>query len=88
MVFRPTADEEAVGAVLQRVKDFVAEKGGTFLHEERWGMRRLAYPIAKFREGNYVLTRFQLDGSHTKELDDAIKLQEEVIRHLLVKVEE
>jgi len=87
LVVSPQADSDGATAVLQRVKRFVAEHGGAVTEEEQWGLRRLAYPIKKFREGNYFLTRFRLEPNDAKELEEAIKLSEQVIRHLLLKVE-
>ena len=88
MVVSPQADAEGVTAVVDRVKRFIDQRGGTVTEEEQWGLRRLAYPIQRFREGNYVLTRFKLDPSATWELESTIRLSEHVIRHLLVKLGE
>lgn len=84
LVIRPSADDEAVNATVERTKQFVAERGGSVTHEERWGLRRLAYPIHNFHEGTYVLTRLQMDGDRARELDSMLKFQEDIIRHLLV----
>jgi small subunit ribosomal protein S6 len=46
----------------------------------------LAYPIKHFLEGNYVLTRFKISPARCKELETNLKISEEIIRHLLIKV--
>jgi small subunit ribosomal protein S6 len=52
-----------------------------------WGRRRLAYPIARYRDGVYVLSRLQLRPETTVEIERALKLTESVIRHLLVRAD-
>jgi len=53
---------------------------------ERWGKRRLAYPIEHFMEGNYVLARFKLKPALSKELEANLRISEELLRHLLIKL--
>jgi small subunit ribosomal protein S6 len=55
---------------------------------EPWGRRKLAYPVRKVREGQYVLLRTQLQQQAIGELERNLKLNENVIRHLLVRVGE
>ncbi len=50
-------------------------------------MRRLAYPIKDFTEGSYFLTEFTTDPQQTRPLEDAIGLSEDILRHLLIRVE-
>ena len=87
MILSPVLDEtEATGAV-DRVRQFITNRGGELTAEESWGMRRMAYPIQRFTEGNYVLTRFTMDGDHTHDLSSSLNIAEDVLRHLLVTVE-
>ncbi len=85
MVFivRPDLEDAQVRATVERVASRITERGGTVLSTEPWGKRRLAYPIAKHREGIYVLTRFELDGERVQDLKNAVGLVEEVIRFLV-----
>jgi len=86
VIVRPEADEENFEAAVESVGQFVAGKGGTVSEVERWGKRRLAYPIKQYGEGNYVLTRFQMKPEHNKELEANLRISEDVIRHLLIKL--
>ena len=52
-----------------------------------WGKKKLAYPIGQFVEGSYVLAHFNLKPASTKELEANLQISEEVLRHLLVKIE-
>ena len=82
------ADESVTDTVDQLVRRPVETRGGAYLEANVWGRRKLAYPIKRQTEGNYVLTRFQLEPQHTKELERGLLISEEVLRHLLVKLDE
>ena len=87
MVLSPEVDEDGAAQTVEQVKQFVTQGGGSVTQEEHLGKRKLAYQINRFDEGNYFLTRMQMDASMVKGLDDTIKITEEVIRHILVKVD-
>ena len=87
MVLTPTASEDAVNGVLERVTRYVNDKGGSVESQEPWGRRRLAYPINRFLEGQYILTHMQLPPAATAELESQLRINEQVLRHLLVKRE-
>ena len=83
MVLIPEANDEEVAAAVERVTNFVTERGGSVLEQETWGLRRLAYPIRRFQEGNYLLTRFALDPKDVLEFDRSLNASEDVLRHLM-----
>ncbi len=85
LVLRPEANEEDINATISRVDNFITSRGGTIGEHENWGVRKLAYPIRKFIEGHYILTRFSLDPRDVIELDRNLKTSEDVLRHLVVK---
>ena len=86
LIISPEVVEEEFDATIDNVSQFITERGGTISDVERWGKRRLAYPIGHFMEGSYVLTRFRLKPALSKELQANLQISEEVIRHLLVKI--
>ena len=86
-IIRPEADEENYEATVESVSRFITGKGGVVSEVERWGKRRLAYPIKQFGEGTYILTRFQMQPEYNKELETNLRISEDVIRHLLVKLD-
>ena len=55
-------------------------------HHETWGLRRLAYPIQKFQEGSYLLSRFTANPETAQQVDRTLNADQGVIRHLVVKV--
>ncbi len=83
MVLSPEVGDEEVTATVERVTGFVAERGGSVVDQEHWGLRRLAYPIRNFQEGNYILTRFTLDSQDVRELDRTLTASQDLLRHLV-----
>jgi len=87
LIISPEVVEEKFDATIDNVSQFITGRGGIVANVERWGKRRLAYPIKHFMEGSYVLTRFSLKPALGKELEANLRISEEVLRHLLVKIE-
>jgi len=87
LVISPEVAEEEFEATIDNVNRFITERGGTISETERWGKRRLAYPIRRFVEGSYVLTRCQLKPAFGRELEANLRVSEEILRHLLVRLD-
>jgi small subunit ribosomal protein S6 len=89
MVVTPQLDEEGIAATLERVGRYVSERGGSVVQQRRWGnVRRLAYPIRDYKEGTYVLTHLELDAQEVGELEASIKVSEDILRHLMLRIDE
>ncbi len=86
-IIRPTVAEEGVTGVVEQVSQLVKTGNGEVTSVDVWGRRTLAYPIDKYREGTYVLCQIKLPPAAMVELERNLKLSEEIIRYLLVKVE-
>ncbi|MBE9482977.1 MAG: 30S ribosomal protein S6 [Chloroflexi bacterium] len=86
LIISPEVVEEKFDATIDSISQFITEKGGTISDVDRWGKRRLAYPIDHFMEGSYVLAHFRLKPALSKELEANLRISEEVLRHLLVKL--
>lgn len=86
-IVRPDLEPDAVQAVADRVRQRVAEQGGSVEFAEVWGKRRLVYPLRKFREGIYVLTRFTVESARVPELKRLTRIMDEVMRALIVVAE-
>jgi len=87
VVLDPNLDDAAIEALNTRIQNMITQRGGTIDNVESWGRKRLAYPIGRFRDGVYILSRFQLPPNAATEIERALKLTESVIRHLLVRAE-
>ena len=86
LILSPEATEEDITATLERVGSFITDRGGNVGEHGILGMRRLAYPILKFMEGNYVVTRFSLDRGSVSEFQRTLNASEDILRHLVIKV--
>ncbi len=86
LIISPEVLEEKFDTVIDSVSQFITGKGGIISDVEQWGKRRLAYPIKHFEEGSYVLSRFKLKPTLSKELEANLQISEEILRHLLVKL--
>lgn len=86
MVLSPEATEDEVTATVERVKGLISKSAGDVEEHEVLGVRPLAYPIKKFHEGTYVLTRFTLDSSQVMEFNRTLDASEDILRFLLTKV--
>ena len=88
VVLSPMLNQDQVSDTWGRIKNFINNRNGDITYEERWGTRRLAYPIRKgshqFLEGSYHLTRFNADTSFNNELNTFLRLDEQVLRSLVV----
>jgi small subunit ribosomal protein S6 len=87
-IVHPDVEDEGLEGVTEKVSQLITEGGGRVTNVDHWGRRRLAYPVQKQREGYYVLMQIQLDPKSISELERKLKLTEEVIRYLLVRVED
>ena len=85
-IISPEADEEGVSKIIDKVSQSINSRGGAVEEIEKWGRRRLAYPIRKFMEANYVLTRFKLMPQSVKELEAEISDSGDILRYLVIKV--
>jgi small subunit ribosomal protein S6 len=86
VIISPEVTDEDVPAALEKMSHFITDRGGTITEVNQWGRRKLAYPIQQFLEGNYVLTQFKIEPKMTAELEASLRLAEEFLRHLLVRL--
>ncbi len=88
LIIDPEIAEEDVPTAIDKVSQFISGRGGEVGNVNRWGRRKLAYPIQRHMEGNYVVTEFRLDPNQVAGLEASLGLAEEVIRHLVVRTDE
>ena len=86
-ILRPDIAEDEVTNHIEKYNKLLEELGGKILDSQMRGKRRLAYQIAKHREGIYVQLSHQGDGQHIFKIEKAMRLSEDVIRYLTVKQE-
>ena len=86
-IIKPTIESDDVTSVVEKVTGYVGAISGEVTSVDVWGRRNLAYPINNYREGTYVLLQTKMPPASLVELERDLKLSEDVIRYLLVKVE-
>ena len=82
-VLDPSLDEEAKAGLIEKVKE-VINAGGEAGEADVWGDRKLAYNIGKKSTGYYVVLPFKADAELPKELDRRLRINENVMRHIIV----
>ena len=87
-IISPEVDEEGVSKIVDKVTQSINSRGGVVEEIKNWGRRKLAYPIKKFLEANYLLARFKLMPKSVKELEGEISVFGDILRYLVVKVED
>lgn len=87
-IVSPDAGEEVVADLHQQIGAIAKRFGGNIEKTENWGRRRLAYDIGHHREGTYVLEVINGPGELVHELDRRLKNFDQVVRHLVVRVDE
>jgi small subunit ribosomal protein S6 len=83
-IIRPVEDE-TIDAVVAKFEKLLTDNGATIDKTDRWGKRKLAYPIDDLAEGYYVLVEFSAEPAAVKELDRVMKITDEVMRHMIIK---
>ena len=84
-IVRPDLDDEALQASIATVGKLIENLGGVTQKTDVWGRRRLAYEVRRLREGQYVLTDFQIDPARVPEMEATLKISDTVFRHLIVR---
>jgi small subunit ribosomal protein S6 len=81
LILPADADEALVSTAVERITKVISPSGGEVTGLDRWGRKRFAYELARQTEGYYVIVRFSAEPASQQELDRALKLADEVIRH-------
>ena len=87
-ILPPETTEQQATDLHEQVAGIVSRLNGTIEKTENWGRRKLAYEIGHFKEGVYVLELINGSGELMKEVDRRFKVIDEVVRHLIVRVDE
>ena len=87
-IVSPDATDEQIAGIHTQVEQTTQKLGGTLVKTDNWGRRKLAYEIQHHKEGTYVLEVLEGGGELMKELDRRLKVVDQVIRQLIVRVDE
>ncbi len=83
----PVLSEPQVKEAVKKFRDIITSNGGEMLHEENWGMKKLAYPIQKKSSGFYQLFEFKADPLFITKLETEFRRDEKIIRFMTVKLD-
>ncbi|MEO8077025.1 MAG: 30S ribosomal protein S6 [Acidobacteriota bacterium] len=87
-IVTPEASEQEIADLHTQIEQIIQRMGGTLDKTENWGRKRMAYDIGRHREGNYVVETISGSGELMKEIDRRLRVIDQVIRHLVVRVDE
>lgn len=87
-ILQPDLDDEALLAQNERIQQVITANGGEVISSELMGRRTLAYPIKRRTEGYYMLLKTSLSQTAMTELERTLRLAEDVLRHMLIRLEE
>ena len=87
-IVRPDATEEDIDAYVEQLSSTITAAGGTVEKVEKWGVRKLAYRVAKRSEGFYVLIVFNAGADVAKEVERRMRVTDMVMKFITVRVDE
>ncbi len=87
-IIKPDLEEEATAALVDKYTNLITEQGGTVANVDRWGKRRLAYEVNGFNDGYYVIVNFQSEPQASKEVERVLKISDDVIKHMVIKLDD
>ena len=87
-IVRPDMEETEIKAVAEEMKKVLTDGKATIVEEKSMGQRELAYEVKKFNTGYYFLYVVEASSEVIDEFDRVVRINEKVIRHLIVNVEE
>ncbi len=86
-IMTPVLSDEQMKEAVSKFQKLLKDKGAEIVHEDHWGLRKLAYPIQKKTSGFYHLIEFKSEGSLINDLEVAFKRDERIIRFLTVALD-
>jgi small subunit ribosomal protein S6 len=87
LIIRPEVEEEGQEEIIERLSQILTADGGQVANVEKWGRRRLAYPINKVNEGTYFFIQGQFSASVLSELERNVRLSESILRHMVLRTD-
>ena len=87
LVVNAKIEDEARAATVEKAKEYITRFGGTVTEVEDWGKKKLAYEIQKMKEAYYYFIHFESDATTPGEIEQRIRIMDNVIRYLCVRQE-
>jgi small subunit ribosomal protein S6 len=87
-VVRPDASDEEVDPLIEQLRNVITQAGGTLDKTEKWGVRKLAYRVLKYNEGQYIQLQFSAKPETVKEVERRLRVADLVLKFLTVRIDE
>jgi small subunit ribosomal protein S6 len=87
-IVRPDATDEEVDPLVEQLRNVITQAGGTLDKTEKWGVRKLAYRVLKYNEGQYILLQFSAKPETVKEVERRLRVSDLALKHLTVRIDE
>lgn len=84
-IINPALIDDARTEAMAKVENILTGAGAVNVKAEKWGERKLAYPIDKKQSGYYILTTFEIDGTKLADVEKKLNITESVMRYIIVK---
>ncbi len=86
IIINAALEDTQIENTIKKIEDFITNNGGKIIDIDKWGRKRLAYPIKKSKSGYYVIYRFTAPADMIKKLERIYKLDETIYRFLTIKL--
>jgi small subunit ribosomal protein S6 len=87
LILTPVLSDDQMKEAVKKYEDYLTGAGAEIIHEENWGMKKLAYPIQKKSTGFYQLVEYKAEGNVIADVETELKRDERVLRFLTVKLD-
>jgi len=87
-IARPNLGEDQLTAIMEKASSIITEAEGEVLRVDKWGLKKLAYPIKKEPQGHYVLTEYAAEPRGVAELERIYRLDDRILKYLTVKLQD
>ena len=88
LVVSAKIEDDARAAVVEKAKEYITRAGGTVTDVDDWGKKKLAYEIQKMSEAYYYFIHFDAEGTAPAEVENNVRIMDNVLRFLVVRVDE
>ncbi len=86
-ILNPSQEKEAIKKIIERITSLISKAKGKIEKVDEWGKRKLAYPIEKHGEGYYVVINFKLEPKKVSDINRALRLSSDILRHIIVRTD-
>lgn len=87
-IVRPDATDEETDPVIEQLRGVITHHGGTLEKAEKWGVRKLAYRVTKYEEGQYILLQFTAKSEAVREIERRLRVSDLVLKFITVRIDE